>query len=144
MRRYSRCALVGLAIAALFDAPAALAGGFEVKGAEVTKGETEVGFNSAYFTGFPVNADRLRSTGEITGAYSFSALAIITFVAVLLLVSSRWTPINPQYLSSVVLVAVLFAVSTLPVPCPQATSPLALERRRPLQIAASRIPGQIT
>jgi PAS domain S-box-containing protein len=49
---------------------------------------------------------------RLVGAYSFSALAIITFVAVLLLVSSRWTPINLQQLSSVVLVAVLFAATT--------------------------------
>ncbi|HEV7518819.1 MAG TPA: ATP-binding protein, partial [Thermoanaerobaculia bacterium] len=49
---------------------------------------------------------------RLVGAYSFSALAIITFVAVLLLVSSRWGPINAQHLSSVVLVAVLFAVTT--------------------------------
>jgi PAS domain S-box-containing protein len=48
---------------------------------------------------------------RLVGAYSFSALAILTFVAVLLLVSSRWT-INLQHLSSVVLVAVLFAATT--------------------------------
>ncbi|MEA2691716.1 MAG: two-component system, cell cycle sensor histidine kinase and response regulator CckA [Acidobacteriota bacterium] len=48
---------------------------------------------------------------RLVGAYSFSALAILSFVAVLLGVSSRWT-IDVQYLSSVILVAVCFAVST--------------------------------
>lgn len=48
------------------------AGGFDVKGAEIAKGETEIGFNSAFFSGFPVNADPLRATGEIAIGYGFS------------------------------------------------------------------------
>ena len=72
LRRYSNGLLLGLAVAFVADMPVAFAGGFDVKGAEIAKGETEIGFNSAYFTGFPVNADRLRATGEISAGYGFS------------------------------------------------------------------------
>jgi signal transduction histidine kinase/CheY-like chemotaxis protein len=49
---------------------------------------------------------------RLVGAYSFSALSILAFVAVLLVVSGRWAPINTQYLFSVLAVSVLFAITT--------------------------------
>ena len=50
----------------------AAAGTFEVKGVDVDKGVTEVGVNSAFFRGFPVNAETVRSSIEIGASYGFS------------------------------------------------------------------------
>ncbi len=58
-------------VAAVLATPAS-AGTFEVKGVDVTKGEAELGSNSAFFWGYPVNADRLRYSTEYGASYSFS------------------------------------------------------------------------
>jgi hypothetical protein len=50
----------------------ALAGVFDVKGTDVAKGETEVAVNSAFFSGYPINADLLRTSAEIGASYGFS------------------------------------------------------------------------
>lgn len=71
MNRWQRqLAAAGLLLT--LAATGAEAGGFDVKGAEITKGETEISVNSAYFSGFPINADLIRATGEIAIGYGFS------------------------------------------------------------------------
>lgn len=52
------------AIAATALAAPANAGTFDIKAAEVTKGEAELGVNSTFFRGFPVNADPVRHSTE--------------------------------------------------------------------------------
>lgn len=63
-----------LAISAFTIALAApaLAGGFDVKGTDVTKGETEIGTSNAVQSGFPVNADTIRFTGDAGISYGFT------------------------------------------------------------------------
>lgn len=51
----------------------AFAGVFDVKGSDVEKGETEVSTNNTFFSGFPVNADRLRSSHELGVGYGFAS-----------------------------------------------------------------------
>jgi hypothetical protein len=58
--------------AALALAAPATAGTFDVKGAEISKGETEIAVNSAFFNGYPINADLLRTSVEASVGYGFS------------------------------------------------------------------------
>lgn len=50
----------------------AAAGTFDVKGAEITKGETEIAVGTAFFSGYPINADLLRNSSEVGIGYGFS------------------------------------------------------------------------
>ena len=62
-----------LAVAAcLVSALPASAGTFDVKGAEIAKGETEFVVGSAFFSGYPINADLLRNSSEVGVSYGFS------------------------------------------------------------------------
>ncbi len=61
-----------VACSLLLPTASAHAGVFDVKGADVTKGETEIGTNNTFFSGYPVNADRLRSSHEIALGYGFT------------------------------------------------------------------------
>lgn len=60
-------ALVWLSVAAALPSAA---GTFEVKTPEASKGETEIGLNTAFFGGYPVNADPLRRSLEIGAAHA--------------------------------------------------------------------------
>ena len=50
----------------------AAAGTFDVKGPEVTKGETEISINAAFFNGYPINADLLRHSWEVGASRGFT------------------------------------------------------------------------
>ncbi|HEX4893893.1 MAG TPA: hypothetical protein VFV47_11435 [Hyphomicrobiaceae bacterium] len=52
-------------------APAA-AGTFDVKGVEVTKGESELSFDTAWQRGFPVNSDFVRQSHETSYSYGIT------------------------------------------------------------------------
>jgi hypothetical protein len=56
----------------LWPAGAALAGTFDVKAPEITKGETELATNHSLQAGFPANADRVRYSWEAFLGYGFS------------------------------------------------------------------------
>jgi hypothetical protein len=58
--------------AALALTTPAIAGTFDVKGAEISKGETEIAVNSAFFSGYPINADLLRASAEVGIGYGFT------------------------------------------------------------------------
>jgi hypothetical protein len=60
------------ALVALWSAAPVAAGTFEVKSPEVTKGETELSANSAFQSGFPANAERVRQSWEIALGYGFT------------------------------------------------------------------------
>jgi hypothetical protein len=66
-----KSAICALAVTALAAFPAA-AGTFDVKGAEITKGETEIAVGSAFFSGYPMNAELLRNSSEVGIGYGFS------------------------------------------------------------------------
>lgn len=59
-------------VAGHFSVAPAVAGVFDVKGSDVEKGETEIGSNNTYFSGYPVNADRLRFTSEFGVGYGLT------------------------------------------------------------------------
>lgn len=65
---------VPLAAGALLVAlsSAALAGPFDVKAPEITKGETEIMTNHSFKSGFPENADRVRHSFEFVAGYAFT------------------------------------------------------------------------
>ena len=67
-------ALRRLACTVLLTMPVAevSAGTFDVKGSDVEKGEREISVNSAFFNGFPINAEALRSSFEIGAGYGFT------------------------------------------------------------------------
>lgn len=67
-----RSFFVAMLLGAAALAAPAQASVFDVKGSDVTKGETEIGTNSAFFNGFPENADRLRSSHELAIGYGFT------------------------------------------------------------------------
>jgi hypothetical protein len=48
------------------------AGTFDVKSAEVDKGQKEVEFNSSFFRGYPVNAEQVRHSWEAAASYGFT------------------------------------------------------------------------
>jgi hypothetical protein len=58
--------------AALAGAPVTLAGTFDVKSVDVDKGQTEVETNNSFFRGYPVNADRLRTSHELALNHGFA------------------------------------------------------------------------
>ncbi len=60
-----------LALASVASWPAA-AGTFDVKGADVEKGEREVSLPAAVQAGFPENADRVRQSWELGVSYGFT------------------------------------------------------------------------
>jgi hypothetical protein len=70
-RQFAVAAATAVMVSAFIAIPA-MAGVFDVKGSDVEKGETEVGTNNAAFVGFPVNADRLRSSHELAVGYGFT------------------------------------------------------------------------
>ncbi len=63
--------VLAVSLAALVASPA-MAGTFDVKTPDITKGETEVSVNTAFFSGYPVNAELLRHSAEIGVGYGFS------------------------------------------------------------------------
>jgi hypothetical protein len=63
----------GLAVVlALSTAAPAIAGVFDVKTPEAAKGETEIGVNTTFFSGYPMNADLLRRSAEVGVGYGFA------------------------------------------------------------------------
>ncbi len=60
-------------MACLWLAPPVLAATFEVKDTEVEKGKIAVEINNAVFSGFPLNAERLRSSHEFLFGYGFTS-----------------------------------------------------------------------
>jgi len=71
MQRYPRSAATLLAIV-VGGTTSALAGSFDIKGPEIEKGETEIGTNHAFQSGFPANADRVRHGYEFGASYAFT------------------------------------------------------------------------
>ena len=67
-----RCLGAMIATAMLLSPATVSAGVFDVKGSDVEKGETEVGTNNTFFNGYPINADRVRSSHEIALGYGFT------------------------------------------------------------------------
>ena len=66
LARVLRGRILGVAVAAVtLASPAAMAGNFDIKDVDVEKGSTEVGTNNTFFSGYPINADPLRSSHEI-------------------------------------------------------------------------------
>jgi hypothetical protein len=63
--------LISVTVLGVLAAPA-LAGTFDVKGPEITAGETEIATNHSIQSGFPANADRVRHSYELAAGYSFS------------------------------------------------------------------------
>ncbi|NOU07189.1 MAG: hypothetical protein HOO99_13520 [Hyphomicrobiaceae bacterium] len=57
--------LAALALPMLIAAPLSHAGNFDIKDVDVEKGSTEVGTNNTFFSGYPINADPVRSSHEI-------------------------------------------------------------------------------
>lgn len=51
----------------------AKAGTFDVKGVEITKGESELAFGAAWQRGFPVNSDFIRQSYEVGYSYGLTA-----------------------------------------------------------------------
>lgn len=64
-------AFVSAAVFGALTAPAQ-AGTFDVKGPEITAGETEIATNHTLQSSFPANADRVRHSYEFTAGYAFS------------------------------------------------------------------------
>ena len=73
MHRHPLSAAVILVALVGTTASPALAGSFEVKGPEIEKGETEIGTNHAFLSGFPANADRVRHGYELLAGYAFTS-----------------------------------------------------------------------
>jgi hypothetical protein len=63
--------LGSVAIVLVSTMPAARAGTFDIKGVEVTKGESEVALGAAWQHGFPANSDFLRQSYEVGYGYGF-------------------------------------------------------------------------
>ncbi|MCB1509931.1 MAG: hypothetical protein KDJ36_03435 [Hyphomicrobiaceae bacterium] len=62
-----------LMLAAMAASPLpVLAGTFDVKGVDVTKGESELSFGAAWQHGFPANSDFVRQSYEIAYGYGFT------------------------------------------------------------------------
>lgn len=49
------------------------AGTFDVKSPEVTKGETEISVNSAFFNGYPINSELIRNSWEASIGYGVTS-----------------------------------------------------------------------
>jgi hypothetical protein len=62
-----------LALALTLGTSLAMADTFDVKSADVDKGETEVELNNSLFPGFPRNADRLRTSHEFELNHGFTS-----------------------------------------------------------------------
>ena len=69
-----RTGLIGTLCAVAFCAPrTAMAGTFDVKSPETTKGETEISVNSAFFNGYPINSELIRNSWEVSVGYGVTA-----------------------------------------------------------------------
>jgi hypothetical protein len=71
-RHHVSTAILAVALVAGIDLPAQ-AGPLDVKAPEIEKGETEIGTNHAFHSGFPANADRVRHSYELTAGYAFTS-----------------------------------------------------------------------
>jgi hypothetical protein len=63
----------GTSLTTLAAPHAAVAGTFDGKGVEVTRGESEVAVGAAWQHGFPVNSDHLRQNYEVSYAYGLAS-----------------------------------------------------------------------
>lgn len=62
-----------MAASAAVAPPVTQAQVFEAKSVDVDKGATEIATNNAFFGGFPVNADRVRASYEMSVGYGFTS-----------------------------------------------------------------------